>query len=64
MNKTVVIELSIACANQVRKAIKKCMEEVRAYHNNENAEDNYSKGRSYAYLDCAVAAIEEAISEC
>lgn len=63
MSKTIVIELSIACANQVCKAIKKSMEEVNTYHNTEQAEDNYSKGCTFAYLDCAVSAIEEAINE-
>lgn len=63
MSKTIVIELPIACANQVRIALKKSMEKVITYHSDESAEDNYVKGAKFAYLDCAVSAIEEAIKD-
>lgn len=64
MSKTVVIKLPIACANQVRIALEKVQKEVAMYHNTGNAEDNYKHGLSYAYLECAIAAIQEAIDEC
>lgn len=61
MSKTVIIEMSIACANQVRTVLEKAQKEVAVYHNTELAEDNYKRGLSFAYLDCAIAAIKEAI---
>ena len=63
MSKTIVIELSLACANQVCKALERARETVMTYRNDEKAEDNYKKGCAFAYLDCAIAAIREAINE-
>ena len=64
MSKTVIIKMSIACANQARVVLEAAQKEVACYHNTENAEDNYNHGLSYAYLECAIAAIKEAIDEC
>lgn len=63
MSRTIVVEFSLTCAYQVCKALEKAQKEVACYHNTEKAEDNYGRGCTFAYLDCAIAAIKEAINE-
>lgn len=63
MAKTIVVEFPLAVAGCVKRVLEKAQEEVGTYHNTEKAEDNYKKGCTFAYLECAVAMIQEAINE-
>lgn len=63
MAKTIVVEFPIAVAACVKRVLEEAQSAITCYRNDEQAEDNYRKGCTFAYLECAVAMIQEAISE-
>ena len=63
MAKTIVVEFPIAVAACVKRVLEEAQGEITCYRNDKNAEDNYKKGCTFAYLECARAMIEEAINE-
>lgn len=63
MAKIIVVEFPLSVAGCVKRVLEKAQEETTCYRNDEKAEDNYAKGCTFAYLECAVAIIQEAINE-
>lgn len=63
MAKTIVVELPVAVATCVKRVLEEAQGKITYYRNDENAEDNYAKGCTFAYLECAMAMIQEAIED-
>lgn len=61
MSKTVIIELPLPVASNVLNVVKEALKDVDCQTEDGSRLDNYKRGLSYAYLDCARAVIEEVI---
>ncbi len=63
MARAIVVEFPWEVAACVKRVLEEAQGAITSYRNDEKAEDNYKKGCTFAYLECAIAMIQDAINE-